>query len=1134
MTPPASIRVTQYIQSRYDCLFVKPKHDKSMKFKALSNPTLPERRLITKTLRVMKLTSILFFLACLHVSARSYSQKVTLDEKGAPLEKIFREIKRQTGYVFWYEDKLLQNARKVDIHVSNATIKEVLDLSFAGQPLTYEIIDNTIVVKPSPVPVPQSVDTSLLPHPPIDINGHVTDSLGNPMAGASVTVMGTRKGTSTDDHGNFLLKGVGEQTELLISYTGYESRIFQASNGEIDVRLKAHSNSLLDVVVSKGYYSTSQRLNTGNVSTLSSEEIESQPVSNPLSALEGRVPGLLISQTTGMPGGFFNVQIRGQNSISNGNDPLYVVDGVPFPSQLLSNTNPANGGSSLNFINPADIDRIDILKDADATAIYGSRGANGVILITTKKGKIGKTKVGINVYAGSGKVEHFMDLLNTQQYLQMRNEAFSNDNSTPQSYNAPDLLVWDTTRYTNWQKELMGKAAPYSDAQIAISGGNINTQYSIGGGLHREGTVMPGNFADWKGSVHFNFTTISDNKKFKTLISANYVYDNNSLPADISSAIPSLAPDAPKGLNDDGSINWSNSTFTNNPYATLLLRYRAKSNNLVANAAFSYLILKSLELKISLGYNQLQAIETSVFPAAFFPPIYNIASGRTDFVNNNLNSWIVEPQLNYQIDSKYGKFSALLGSSIQESSANGQDITASNFPGDASLLNLQAAGTTAVSSLTNTTYKYNAAFGRLNYNWQDKYLLNFTARRDGSSRFGPDRQFQNFGALGAAWIFSNERSIRKRLGFLSFGKLRFSYGTSGNDQITDYRFLDLYSSAIYTYQGAPGVYPTRLYNPDLAWEQIKKVEGGLELGFVKDRVLLSASIYRNSSSNQLVGYSLPAITGFNSIDKNLPAVVQNNGLEFSLNGVPVRTSRFTWNGSFNISIQKNKLADFPDFSTSPYVNTYVLGQPLSIDRVFQFEGVDPQTGLYQFKGKDGKLTSSPDYIADRTQLVNTNPKFYGGFSNNFTYQGLSLSFFIDFIKKKGNNLLYTYTFTPPGAGYNTANWPKQVLQRWRQPGDISSVERFTSQAYGPANDAFMYAGLSDAAFTDASYIRLKNVAISYTLPVHWINSMHLQSLIVYLQGQNIWTITKYIGYNPETPNSIPALRVITAGIKLEL
>lgn len=1097
--------------------------------------------------RSMKIGSLIFagffgaanmLLAAPGLGQGTIKAKVDLDFTNEPLPTVFKSIEQQANLIIFYEGTEITNDIKVSIKEKAIAVENALNTLLKDKSYKWEARDNIIKItrKITPAASPSAGNLKspamviALTAPPI--TGIVRGPDGKPLEAVNIYVKEKNAGTVTDAEGRFSIE-VKRGDKLIISSVGYATKeIAVLSNEQISVMLEL-SNSPLDEVQIIAYGETSKRLNTGNVSTIKSEEIAKQPVSNPLSAMQGRIPGLLISQSTGMPGGFVNVQIRGQNSISNGNDPLYIVDGVPFPSQLLNNTNPAKGGSSLNFINPADIESIDVLKDADATAIYGSRGANGVILITTKKGRPGKAIVGVNVYGGVGKVGHFIDLLDTKEYLEMRREAFLNDHSDPQPYNAPDLLLWDTTRYTDWQKELMGRSAKYTDAQISISGGNENVQYHIGGGYHRETTVIPGDFSDWKGSAHFSLATASDNKRFRTLLSANFLSDNNTLPGDVSSAIPALAPDAPKGLNDDGSINWDNA-FNNNPYSYLLLKYRAKSNNLVSHVKFSYLLLKSLELSLSAGYNQMQAIETSVFPAAYFPPIYNITSGRTDFVNNNTNSWIIEPQLNYHINTKYGKLSALLGGSIQHSTANGQDITASNFPGDASLLNLQAAGTREITSVTNTVYKYNAVFGRINYNWKDKYLVNLTGRRDGSSRFGPGKQFQNFGAVGAAWIFSQEQFIQKQLKFLSFGKLRFSYGTSGNDQIKDYRFLDLYFSTPYTYQNGPGVYPSRLFNPDLAWEQIRKLEGGLELGFIKDRILLSVSYYRNRSANQLVSYTLPGIAGITSVDRNLPAVVQNKGWELQLNVAVVRNKDFSWNSSINLTIPKSKLISFPDFENSSYTGSYEVGKPLGIAKVFVFGGVDPATGLYQFMGSDGKLTSTPNYFTDRTGLVVTDPKYYGGFTNSFTYKRVSLSLFFDFRKKTGTNLLYSYTFTPPGAGYFTANWPKEVMQRWKQPGDVSSIQKFTSQAFGPANDAFMYAGLSDAGYTDASFIKLRNVSVSYSLPERWIRKIHISNASIYMQAQNVFTITGYLGYDPETPANIPPLRVITGGLKFEL
>jgi len=1093
-----------------------------------------ENAALTKMLRVMKLTAILFFIACIHVSAHGLAQDhVTFAGRDVPLEQVFSAIKKQTSYLFLYNESYMKYARKVTISVKNASIKEVLDECMKDQPFDYNIEGKTIflVNKPEPVKVKSQTTLGNL----IEVKGRVVDESGEPIVGANVTIKGTSQGTATDENGYFSLAVIDENAVILVSSIGYEAHEMRVSGKTtLNISLRKAINSLDETVVI-AYGSTTKRLNTGNVTSVKSTEIENQPVSNPLAALEGRVPGMVITQTTGMAGGAFKVQIRGRSSINPqvGNNPLYIIDGVPYTSQSLSNQTGVNGGSPLNFINPSDIESIDVLKDADATAIYGSRGANGVILITTKTAKTGSTKVNFNGYSGIGKVTRTAKLLNTQQYLEMRHEAFHNDAVLPTSANAPDLLVWDTTRYTDWTKELIGGTARFTDGQISFSGGNANTQFLLGGGCHNETTVFPGTFSDKKINAHFNIINTSVNQRFKLSTSGSFLADkNNSLGnGDPTSYISSIAPDAPKIYNADGTLNWANGTwgFNGNPYANLLVKYLGKTYNLISNTLLSYRILNGLDFKLGLGYNNMQYNEILATPIAFNDPSSGINTGSSEFINQSLTSFIAEPQITYEIKIGDGKLTSLVGTTLQSNTNQAHYLFADGITSDALLENSQAA-TSLRSVDTKSQYKYNAIFGRLNYVFRNKYLLNLTGRRDGSSRFGPGKQFSNFGAIGAGWIFSKENFIQQHFSFLSFGKLRASYGTSGNDQIGDYQFLDLYKNSSYSYQGLVGLYPNNLFNPDFAWEINKKFELGLEVGLIKDRIFISLDYFKNRSTNQLVGYSLPALTGFTSITNNLAAKVENSGIELLVNTSNISTQNFKWSTSFNISIPKNKLVEYPNFSSSSYANTYVIGQPLTISKVYHWLGVNDTTGLYQYSNSKGNPTYSPT-TTDRTVIINTAPKYYGGIQNTFEYNGFQLDLLFQFVKQIGSQYLFNIL---PGSFGN--NQPISVLNRWQNSGGGPVNYQMFSQKFTNAFKEYTNAKTSDFIYGDASFIRLKNVSISYQLPKRWKQKAHLQNCRLYVMGQNILTITRYKGNDPEnqSPNNLPPLKVLTIGIQIGL
>ncbi len=964
----------------------------------------------------------------------------------------------------------------------------------------------------------------------IDLHGRVVDENGKPLSGATVTLKGTSIRAITGSQGKFSIRADSGQT-LIVANAGYDDReILIGPDNNLTIQLELSLASLLNTtVVNKGYYTTTQRLNTGNVSTIKAAEIEEQPVGNPLAALEGRAPGLFVTQSNGLPGAGFSTQVRGQHSILAGNGPLYLIDGVPFTNNSISLVAiSANGPQSpFNSINPADIESVEVLKDADATAIYGSRGANGVVLITTKKGRTGKTKLELNVYTGSGKITRMQDLLNTRQYIQMRREAFANDNLSPDIYSAPDLTAWDTTRYTDWKRMLIGGTAHITDAQASLSGGNAQTQFFLGAGFHRETTVFPGEFADSRGAVHFNFTHSSPDDRFKATLTVGYTTDKiNLIGQDLTNFIR-LSPNAPALYDTSGKLNWSEGgAGFSNPLAYLLQKSNATADNLLSNLVLRYQLLPGLDLKANLGYNSMQLQQEFIYPGASVDPMYNF-TGFAEYSENNFKSWIIEPQAEYGTSWGRVKLELLAGTSFQQQRTNGSITYASNFSSDALLGSPSAAGNVSVAN-NNTLYRYQAGFGRISLNWGDKYLLNLTGRRDGSSRFGPNRQFSNFGAIGAAWIFSKEAFIKDNLPALKYGKLRGSFGITGDDQIGDYQYLNTYIPNIYPYQGQAGLIPAQLYNPEYSWETNRKLELGLELGFLDERIVATVSYYRDRSSNELINYTLPVQTGFNSIIRNFPALVQNTGWEYQLNTTIIKTKRFTWNTSLNVTFSDNKLLEFPNLASSAYAANYAIGHSLSIVKLVHQTGVDPQTGIYHFTDKDGHLTSAPSFPDDYVVIKDLAPDLYGGLRSFFQYKNFSLSIFFQFVKQKG----FSYVYNNPTPG-SMSNQPAEVLHRWRKPGDITDIQLYTTTNPGAAA-YYYYSYSSDGAVGDASFIRLKNAALTYTLPAEWSGRIKTGSIKVFLQGLNLVTWTKYKGGDPEIRNSftLPPLKIFTAGINV--
>lgn len=987
------------------------------------------------------------------------------------------------------------------------------------------------------------------------LKGRVIDAQSQePLAGAILKIASPAKTAITDNEGHFELSLAKGNYTLQVQYLSYAAREISITlplQEPLVIKLSANTNDLQEVVINAGYYTVKEKLLTGSITTIKAVDIERQPVTNPLAAIQGRVAGLVISQSTGVPGAAFKVQMRGQTSLDlslSQNNPLFIIDGAPFEQGNTPNTqltsaanNPleiSSGGlSPLNAINPHDIESIEVLKDADATSIYGSRGANGVILITTKKGKAGKTRFSVSQSSGFNKVGRSMEMLNTQQYLVMRKEALANDgliagNTANQPGYAPDLTLMDTTRFTDFKQLLIGNTAQNHTTQLSLSGGNVSTQFLISARYHNATTVYPGSFRNTIGSVRFSTTHQSANQRFAITLGGMFVSDHNQLPqTDLTRYINTL-PHL-RLYDEQGKLSWAENGFvyntisdTPNPLSLLNNQNTTKNNGVNGNMQLSYHILKSLTFKANLGYNLNTISETISTPSTAIDPFTNELPSAY-FANAQLQSWLVEPQLAYNKQLGKGVLDVLLGNTIQEKSTERKSLYGSNYNSDLLLGSIGAAGTISGSN-DESNYRYIGFFGRLNYNYQQKYILNFTLRRDGSSRFGPAKQWATFGALGIAWLFSNETFIKDRVSFISFGKLRGSYGTTGNDQIGDYKYLNLWRSASTPYNGIPAIYPRSLFNPNYNWELSKKFEAALELGFLKDRIMLITAYYQNRSGNQLINYSLPSQTGFTTVIKNLPALVQNAGIEMVLNTKNISSGAIQWNTSFNITFPKNKLLSFPGLQETSYASKYIIGKPLSVLRGLKYLGVDPQTGIYSFEdiNNDGLLNT-----ADYQLFKNTDPKFYGGIQNNITYKNVGLSFFFQFTKQIGLSYISQISNKAPG---NIFNQPRLVLQRWQKPGDKADIQKFTPTSGNLTSAAVSYLRQSNGLYSDASFIKLRNVALSYNLGGNHLKRLGLSNARIGLEGQNLLTITNYEGADPETQNfyTLPPLRTFVATIQL--
>ncbi len=969
------------------------------------------------------------------------------------------------------------------------------------------------------------------------IKGIITDLNGKPVAGVHIMTQKTKKGAISELDGSYEILANPDDT-LVFSALGFKTlTVLISQRQEINIQLYEDATQLDEITLNAGYYSVKEKERTGNIATIKAKLIEKQPVSNPLAAMQGHLSGVNIVQSTGVPGGGFNIEIRGKNFINGVSDPLFIIDGVPYSSQSLG-SNDVSGQifsgniSPLNAINPNDIKSIEVLKDADATAIYGSRGANGVVLITTKKGKEGKTQFKANISSTLGQVSNFLELMNTEQYLEVRREGITNDGFGPFLDNPafdffwPDVKSWDNTRYTDWQKELIGGTAYRNNAQVSISGVSEGTQFIVNGAYQKETTVFPGEANYKKATVHSNINHQSKNNQFKIDLTTIYSNEKNLLPrSDFTSKAYTLEPNAPRLFDDEGNLNWENNTW-NNPLASLEEVYEVKINTLITNAGMSYMVLPNLKFKTSVGFNIYDLASYRTLPSSARNPRFGFTSQNYSSVttnNSKRHSWIIEPQLSWNKEWNKAKLNILFGATFQRENSQQLVQKGSGFPNDNLILNLSSAETLEILEDADGEYSYQAFFGRFNFNWNDKYIFNLTGRRDGSSRFGPGKQFGNFGAIGFAWLFSEE-NIFKGNSILSFGKLRGSFGVTGSDNIGDYRYLSTYNVSGLDYDGVSILEPTGIFNPLFGWEENQKLEAALEFGFFNDRVLLNASWYKNRSSNQLIGIPLAATTGFSELTGNFDATVENKGFELDLRTVNLQSKNFKWTTTFNITIPKNELVKFDDLENSTFANRFIIGKPLTIVKLFNSLGVDPETGLYQFEdyNNDGVISR----VEDRQWVEDFAPKYYGGFGNTFSYKNVTLDFFFQFKKQKAfNNLRWRAT---PGFRGNS---PVSLLDRWLEEGDTNSVQLASgglSPSVGPSD---LNQSDSNAAVSDASFIRLRNISLNYQLPT--INND--LDINVYLQGQNLLTFTKYDGPDPEQPSSIrlPQLKQITLGLQVK-
>lgn len=637
------------------------------------------------------------------------------------------------------------------------------------------------------------------------------------------------------------------------------------------------------------------------------------------------------------------------------------------------------------------------------------------------------------------------------------------------------------------------------------------------------------------------------NNRFGLTFGANYSTDGNEGVARIGGGadLAAVAYSFPINFplhNPDGSLYWtnpSNSLYVN-PLSYQNRRYKGINSHLLGNVGLRYTLFDGFNVKIDGSFNKQQFTQEDLAYSKSFNP-FTAAKPSATYQQNYTQTWNVEPTAEYVRQIDKGKLTVLAGTTFQGNQfVQPYYITASNYSSDALLKSYSFAGSYTINSYV-SEYKYNSVFGRLNYNWMSKYILNLNYRWDASSRFGENNRTGSFASAGGAWIFSEENFMKNHVPFISFGKIRASYGHSGNDQIGNNRYFDNYSASPYQYEGVASLVPSNLSNPNLHWEINKKMEAALELNFFNNRIAFSGAWFRNRTSNPLVSSPVSTVTGFATYLDNMNATVQTIGTEFTLNTENVKSDHFNWNTYFNISFPKSKLVAFPGIENTSYVSSRIVGSSLSDIYGYHYTGIEKSTGLPAVAdaNNDGVATDQDPALAyygkgDYVKIGNYDPDFYGGLSNSFEYKGFQLDVMFQFVGRRMIKGIGSYDYSPYAPGYLAANMYQGAYDLFKATdGKIANVA-YNSSPNGNLNRYYLYAN-SDAIISNAAYIRLKNVALSYTFPRKMISRLKMQNATLFANAQNLLTITKFAGNDPETqPNNIPPMQTIVFGLRCTL
>lgn len=909
------------------------------------------------------------------------------------------------------------------------------------------------------------------------------------MPGVTIMVRGTSQGTITDVDGRYAIE-VEPDATLVFSYVGMETQeIHVQGRTTIDVGLRMDIARLGEVVV-VGYGTESSRLISGSLGVVGEGEIRDVPLRTVDGVLQGRSAGVQISQSSGTPGSAASVRIRGNSSITAGNEPLYVIDGIPLTTGNYGQVGFSGQGiTALSDINPNDIESITVLKDASAAAIYGARATNGVILITTRRGARKETAINFNASVGMQEVVRLQEMLNAEQW---------------HDYRGTQPAAGEPLADTDWLSEVF-RTAPMSNYELSASGGSENTNFFLSGSyFNQEGILLGTSYERLNARLNLDHR-INDRASMGASFGASYslnhrVEGDQSLNGVLPNAL-TMPPIHPV-FNEDGSYN------ENGPYANPVAIGReaineAHSYRTLGNAFLDYRILDNLSFNTKWGFDLLSLREHSFDPPTTRQGARSNGIGLEAQVNV-LN--IVSNNVLRYVNTFSGlhNVEAIAGYSFEIFQRRNQFSRGVDFPGPYFQYISEAATITdAYARAVNRGI--NSYFGQARYNYDYRYIFSFSGRVDGSSKFGENNRYGFFPAASVAWRVSEEQFFRALNSPVNELRIRASYGLTGNDGIPDFAYLNLYRGGA-NYLGQAGIAPSQLPNPDLKWETTRQRNIGFDVGLWADRLEVSFDYYNNHTTDLLFSRPVSMTSGYSSITSNI-GELENKGVELSITSVNLQRSDFEWNSRLNLSRNRNKVLslykDQPLDNLGRGSNSVRVGEPMGIFFGYRSLGVDPSTGEIVFDDVNGDGVINAD---DRVRIGDPNPDLIGGFTNNLRYKQFDLSVFLQF--SYGNDIFNgnrLYIESMKGSD----NQSIAILDRWRQPGDRTHVPRVTET--DPNNNN----RISSRFIEDGSYLRVKNMTLSYTLGGSTAERLRIRSARIFVTGQNLLTFTNYSGMDPE-------------------